>query len=140
MSFLLDTNIISEWVRPRPDPGVVAWMSEIDEDRAFLSVVTLAELRHGIDRMPSGRRCDQLNAWLSEELPSRFDGRVLAIDPVVANAWGRVVAHRNAHGRPIGVMDAFIAASALVHGLTLVTRNTTDFDATVDAIINPWTD
>lgn len=138
MSFLLDTNVVSEWVKPRPDPGVVAWLAEVDEDRVFLSVVTLAELRHGIARMTDGSRRKRLDEWLRNELPLRFEGRVLSIDAVVADAWGEVVAAREAKGRPIDVMDAFIAAVARTHGLTLVTRNAEDFKAFVKAVINPW--
>ncbi|HEY3044289.1 MAG TPA: type II toxin-antitoxin system VapC family toxin [Vicinamibacterales bacterium] len=138
MSFLLDTNVVSEWVKPRPDPHVVAWLDEVDEDRVFLSVVTLAELRHGIDRLPAGRRRERLDEWLREELPDRFESRVLAIDPAVADAWGRIVAQRERSGRPIGTMDAFVAATAEVHGLTLVTRNASDLRPSVKSVFDPW--
>ena len=139
MSFLLDTNVVSEWVKARPNAGVVAWFAEVDEDRVFLSVVTLAELRHGIARMADGRRRRQLDTWLREALPLRFEGRLLAIDPPVADRWGEVVAEREAAGRPIGAMDAFIAATAHVHRLALVTRNEADFGPTLGEIVNPWT-
>jgi predicted nucleic acid-binding protein len=139
MSFLLDTNVVSEWVKPSPNPGVVAWMAEIDEDQVFLSVVSLTELRYGVERMPSGKRQKRLNAWLQEELPLRFEGRILTIDRAVADACGKLVARSEAVGRPIKAMDAFIAATAEVHQLTLVTRNVSDFQATVSAILNPWT-
>jgi predicted nucleic acid-binding protein len=139
VTFLLDTNVVSEWVKPRPNPGVVAWLAEVDEDRVFLSVVTLAELRHGIERLVNGHRRRRLDVWLREEISLRFEGRVLAVDQAVADRWGEVVAHREAAGRPIGVMDAFIAATAGVHGLKLVTRNEPDFRLTVKEIVNPWT-
>ena len=139
MTFLLDTNAVSEWVKPHPDPGIIAWLDEVDEDRVFLSVVTIAELRHGIDRLPRGRRRNRLEYWLGEDLPLRFDGRILPIDPPVAEAWGRTMAQQEARGRPIGTMDAFIAATATVHALALVTRNTSDFEAVLPAIVNPWT-
>lgn len=138
MSFLLDTNIVSEWVKPRPDQGVVAWLANVDEDRVFISVVTLAELRHGVERMGDGDRRRRIDEWLRLELPARFEGRVLFIDDAVADAWGRVVAHREALGRRIGPMDAFIAATAKVHELTVVTRNTSDFKLSVKAVVNPW--
>jgi predicted nucleic acid-binding protein len=138
LSYLLDTNVISEWVRPRPDAGVITWLAEVDEDRVYLSVVTLAELRHGIERMDDGSRKRRLDSWLSDELPLRFESRVLPIDEDVADAWGRIVAARATMGRPIGAMDAFIAATAKAHGLTLVTRNTADFDASLETIVNPW--
>ena len=123
MSFLLDTNVVSEWVKPRPDPGVIAWLAQADEDRTFLSVITLAELRHGIERMAEGSRRRRIDSWLRDELPLRFEDRVLAIDDAVADAWGKVMAQREAGGRRIAPMDAFLAATAQVHGLTVVTRN-----------------
>lgn len=138
MSFLVDTNVVSEWVRPRPDAGVVGWLAEADEDRVFISIVTLAELRYGIDRMATGQRRRRLDAWLSNELPLRFEGRVLPVDAAIADAWGRLTALREASGRPLAAMDAFIAATVEVHGLTLVTRNVSDFDRTVRAVVNPW--
>ena len=139
MSFLLDTNVVSEWVKPRPDPHVVAWLADVDEDRVFMSVVTIGELRHGIERLPAGRRRAQLDQWLREELPQRFEGRVLSIDAAVANAWGAIVAQHERAGRPIGTMDALVAATAEVHDLTLVTRNASDFKSSVKTIYNPWT-
>jgi toxin FitB len=138
VSFLLDTNVVSEWAKHRPDPGVIAWLADADEDRVFLSVVTLAELRHGIERLPAGGRRRRLDAWLRDELPLRFEGRLLSINQAVADRWGEVVARREAAGRPIGVMDAFIAATANVHALSLVTRNASDFESAVSEIINPW--
>lgn len=139
MTFLLDTNVVSEWVRARPDPGVVAWLDGVDEDRVFLSVATLAELRSGIARIPPGSRRARLEEWLAEELPTRFEGRILAIDREVALIWGDVVAEREQAGRPIGAMDAFIAATARLRALTLVTRNIRDFEGSVSAVLNPWT-
>ncbi len=138
MSFLLDTNVVSEWVKKRPDAGVITWLAEVDEDRVFLSVVTLAELRHGIDRLADGNRRRRLDTWLRDELPLRFEDRLLSVDRTVADRWGEVVSRREAAGRPIGVMDAFIAATANVHGLKLVTRNEADFRTAVKEIVNPW--
>ena len=138
MSFLLDTNVVSEWVKAHPDPGVISWLAEVDEDRVFLSVVTLAELRHGIERMRTGSRRRRLDEWLRDELPLRFEGRLLSVDDAVADAWGRVVAQREVSGRSISVMDAFIAATANVHALKLVTRNESDFEIAVKEIVNPW--
>jgi predicted nucleic acid-binding protein len=140
MSYLLDTNVVSEWVKPRPHAGVVAWFAEADEDRVFLSVMTLAELRFGIERLAAGKRRTRLDAWLREELPLRFEGRLLPIDRATADAWGKIVARGEALGRRMNVADAFIAATAQVHGLTLVTRNVTDFDTALEAIVNPWAD
>jgi hypothetical protein len=140
VSFLLDTNVVSEWVKPRPEPGVVAWLAEVDEDRVFLSVITLGELRHGIERLAAGRRRSRLDAWLRDELPLRFEGRVLPIDASVADAWGTIVARRDRAGHPIGSLDALIAATAEVHALTLVTRNASDFRSSVKVVFDPWTE
>ena len=138
MSYLLDTNIMSEWVTPRPEPKVVNWLADIDEDRVFLSVVTLAALRHGVERLPSSRRRTRLDEWLRHDLPARFEGRVLTMDERIAAAWGVIVARREAKGRPIGVMDAWIAAAAETHELTLVTRNAADFRDAVSEVLDPW--
>ncbi|MHB1773992.1 MAG: PIN domain-containing protein [Acidimicrobiales bacterium] len=138
MSFLLDTNVVSEWTKPRPNPGVVEWLGQVDEDEVFLSVVTFAELRHGIERLPISTRRRQLDEWLRNELPVRFEARIIGVDGAIADEWGRLVARREGRGRPIQAMDALIAATAQVHGLTLVTRNTVDFHPSVKSILNPW--
>jgi hypothetical protein len=138
VNFLLDTNVVSEWTKPRPDAGVVTWLARADEDRVFISVITLAELRHGIERLPPGARYDRLDVWLVEQVPARFEARVLPIDAATANVWGRVMARGQAGGRPVGAMDAFIAATAEQHDLTLVTRNVADFDALGIRLVNPW--
>ena len=139
MSFLLDTNVVSEWTKTRPNTGVITWLEEVDEDRVFVSVITLAELRYGLERMSAGKRKVRLEEWLRDELPLRFEGRVLPIDRAIADAWGQVVASREHKGHPMSVMDAFIAATAEVHELTLVTRNTSDFELSVRSVVNPWT-
>jgi predicted nucleic acid-binding protein len=138
VSFLLDTNVVSELVRPRPDPGLVEWLAEHDEDQVFLSVVTLAELQYGITRLPVGRRRRSLQEWLRGELVQRFDGRILPIDNDIALTWGDVTAECAAVGRPIEAMDALIAATARVRALELVTRNTRDFEAAQISVHNPW--
>jgi hypothetical protein len=139
VSFLLDTNVVSEWTKPRPNAGVIEWLEQVDEDEVFLSVVTFAELRHGIERLPTGSRRRRLDEWLRQDLPLRFDARIVGVDGAIADEWGRLVARREARGRPIHAMDALIAATAQVHDLTLVTRNTADFQASVKALLNPWT-
>ncbi|MGC9990159.1 MAG: type II toxin-antitoxin system VapC family toxin [Terriglobales bacterium] len=138
VGFLLDTNAVSEWVKPRPNPGVIDWMEMADEDRIFISVISLAELRYGVERMAAARRRSQLERWLQDELPLRFESRVLPVDNTVAEAWGRTVSRAEAAGRPIGAMDAFLAATAETHQLTLVTRNVSDFPL-LKAVLNPWT-
>ena len=139
MSFLLDTNVVSEWTKPHPNPGVVEWLETVNEDDVFLSVITFAELRHGIERLAGGARRRKLDHWLKSELPARFEGRIAIIDGAVADEWGRLVAQRESSSKSIHAMDALIAATARVHALTLVTRNVSDFSASLKELVNPWT-
>ena len=126
--WLIDTSLVSEWVKPRPDTAVVSWLDEADEDRIFLSVVSLAEIRFGIERLAPGRRRTRLDQWLLEELPERFEGRIVLVDEQVADACGRLLARARQAGRGLGAMDALIAATCLVCELVLATRNIGDFD------------
>jgi len=139
MKFLLDTNVISEPMKPRPNAGVLAWLAEADEDGVFLSVVTITELRYGIERLATGRRRERLDGWLRKDLTSRFGDRILPVDFEIADACGRLVARSESMGRPIEPRDGFIAATAEVYGLTLVTRNASDFEAALKTIVSPWT-
>jgi len=137
VSFLLDTNAISEWQKPRPDPGLTAWMDSADEEQLFLSVVTLAELRYGVERMATGGRRRRYEQWLEHELPLRFEGRVLSVSQGIADSWGRIVALCTSTGTPISAIDGLLAATAQVHGLTLVTRNVRHFTG-LRTVLNPW--
>lgn len=139
MSFLLDTNLVSEWHKPRPDPGAAAWLGNNDEDRMFLCVVTLTELRYGASRLSRSRRRDLLDQWINVDLRNRFGNRIIPIDEEIALISGEILAEREAAGRPMEILDAFIAATARCIGLSLVTRNAGDFAGTVPDIINPWT-
>jgi predicted nucleic acid-binding protein len=140
VKFLLDTNVVSEWTRPQPNPQVMSWLHETDEDRIYLSVVTLAELRHGIERLVGGRRRSRLETWLEDELTERFSGRIVNIDSAIADTWGTLVATREKAGRPIGAMDAMLAATAISQGQTLVTRSGSDFALLSLTIFDPWTE
>jgi toxin FitB len=140
VNFLLDTNVISEWTKPRPNGGVVQWLSDAEEDRLFLSVVTIAELRHGVERLPAGARRARLGIWVSEAVPARFEGRVLPIEIEIATAWGRMMARARLRGRVLSIMDGFMAATAQRHDMTLVTRNVADFEALDVRLLSPWTD
>jgi len=139
VNFLLDTNVVSEPLKAKPNRGVLSWLAEVNEDAVFLSVVTITELRYGVERMASGKRRQALEHWLEKDLNSRFDGRLLRVNRAVADVCGRLVARSESIGRPMEVRDGFIAATAEVHGLTLVTRNTSDFQAAVRNIMMPWT-
>ncbi len=139
MNYLLDTNVISEPTKARPNDGVLNWLATVNEDSVFMSVVTVTELRYGIERLPAGKRRSRLDTWLRQELIPRFEGRVLPVDLEIADACGRLVARNESLGRQLEPRDAFLAATAEVHGLALVTRNISDFEAIVGNIVTPWT-
>ena len=130
MKFLLDTCVISELTRKLPTRHVVEWIGSQDELQLFLSVITLGEIERGIDKLSQGRKKETLRQWLAGDLPRRFAGRVLPIDAETALRWGEISAEAEGKGRPVPVLDGLMAATALVHGLTLVTRNTADVAGT----------
>jgi toxin FitB len=138
MKVLLDTNVLSEVRRPAPEPKVLVWLDTIDEDRTFISVASIAELRRGIALMDDGRRREALAAWLAVDLPGRFSGRILPIDPAIAERWGDLMAQSRRSGFALSVMDGFFAATALAHELVLATRNTKDFAPLGVPLFNPW--
>jgi predicted nucleic acid-binding protein len=116
----------------------MTWLAGVNEDTVFLSVVTITELRYGIERLAAGKRRRNLENWLRDDLAKRFKRRILPIDFDIADMAGRLVARGEFVGRPMESRDAFIAATAEVHGLTLVTRNVADFEAIVKGILTPW--
>ena len=135
MSYLVDTNALSELRRKQPAPQVVAWFADRPRQTMYLSVLTLGEIRKGIERLGDGPRQQHLLDWLEVELPNYFLGRVLAVDAHTADRWGRLLGNA---GRPLPAVDSLIAATALQHDLTLVTRNTADFAGLGVRLINPW--
>ena len=134
MSYLVDTNVLSELRRKQPQPEVVAWFTQRPRQTLYLSVLTLGEIRKGIERLDAARQQPLLD-WLEVELPNYFLGRLLAVDAHTADRWGRLLASA---GRPLPAVDSLLAATALQHDLTLVTRNTADFAGTGVRLINPW--
>jgi toxin FitB len=139
-AFLLDTNVISELIKPKPEPKVTAWIDDTDEELLFLSVLTLGEIRKGVVLLPRSARRTSLEAWLSKELPLRFSNRILGVDREVADRWGHLSGLTSARGVHLGVIDGLLAATAMQHDLTLVTRDTRDVAATGVTLFNPWTD
>ena len=135
MSYLLDTNIVSETVRRNPNRAVVAWLDPLPAEALFVSVLTLGEIRKGIEALTDKRRREKLRLWLEHELPAWFEGRVLPVDLAVADRWGRLLAEV---GRPVPSIDSLLAATALHHELRLVTRNAGDFDYPGLQVINPF--
>jgi predicted nucleic acid-binding protein len=139
-AFLLDTNVISELIKPRANPKVTTWIDATDEELLYLSVLTLGEIRKGVVLLPRSARRTTLEAWLSNDLPLRFSGRIVNIDQEVADRWGHLYGLASAKGANVAVIDGLLAASAIQHNLTLVTRNTKDVAATGVSLFNPWTD
>lgn len=138
MRLLLDTNVLSEVTKPRPDEGVLKWLHGLDEDRTFISIVSIAEIRRGVALMDAGRKRDALDEWLTHDLPQRFETRVIPVEAPVALAWGDLMALAKRSGRGLASMDGLIAATAVAHQLTLATRNTKDFAGFGIEIIDPW--
>jgi predicted nucleic acid-binding protein len=136
--FLLDTNCISELIRPKPEPRVVDWMRAVDESLLYLSVLTLGEIRTGAAILPQSKRRTHLESWLELDVRVRFSGRILAIDDVVADRWGWLTAEAERKGRPLAAVDGLLAATALEYNLTVVSRNAGDFASTLVPILNPW--
>jgi hypothetical protein len=135
MSYLLDTNVISETVRRQRNKLVVGWLEQIPAEALFVSVLTLGEIRKGIERLADRRRREKLRLWLEHDVPAWFEGRVLPVDLAVAGRWGRLLADV---GRSVPTIDSLLAATALHHELRLVTGNTGDFDYPGLEVINPW--
>lgn len=138
MTYLLDTNVVSEFVSPRPDVNVVRWLHDLHEDDAFISVITIAELRRGIELLEPGSRKSALSLWFSDDLPRRFEKRIIDVTASIANAWGEIMGEARKAGIALSVMDGFLAATAQAHSLVLVTRNTKDFQSLRVEIKNPW--
>jgi toxin FitB len=136
--FLLDTNCISELVRTNPEPRVLEWIGAADESLLYLSVLTLGEIRKGIALLPASKRRTTLELWLDKELQARFERRILAVDKTIADHWGVLAATAKRSGKALAVVDGLLAATALHHDLTIVSRNVTDFEGTQVPMINPW--
>jgi toxin FitB len=137
--FLIDTNVLSEYNRPgTPDAGVRRWLETTDRLSQHVSVITLAEIKKGIELLAEGKRRSQLEQWLREDLEAWFSGRVIPVDRKVGDQWATLLANGFRAGRPVPTVDSLIAASALAHGLTVVTRNVRDFQSLGVTILNPW--
>lgn len=140
MRYLLDTCVISELTKPRPYAALVKWVKSQDELLLFLSVITFGELEKGIEKLADGKKKQSLRQWVDHDLRKRFEGRLLTLDYEIACRWGQLAAKAEADGRPMPVVDGWLAATASIHGLTLVTRNTDDVAGSGVPVLNPWTD
>jgi predicted nucleic acid-binding protein len=136
--YLLDTCVISELISKQPDEQLIEWIDGIEDQLMCLSVITLGEIKRGIEKLPGSGRKNTLDKWLKEDLLIRFDDRILAIDLPVMLVWGTLVAHIERQGKPLPAINSMIAAIALYHDLQVVTRNEQDFAGMGVAIVNPW--
>lgn len=135
MSYLIDTNVISELARTKPSARVRRWFEETPDDALHVSVLTLGEIRSGVERLPPGARREKLRVWLESTLPEWFEQRILPVDLGVAERWGRLLAEA---GRSLPAVDSLLGATALHHGLRIVTRDTADFAYPGLEAIDPW--
>jgi len=138
MRYLLDTNVISELVKRDPHPKVLKWIDERNENDLFLSVITFGELQKGICKLYDKSRAERLQEWVHQDLTNRFQGRVLSLDLEVLSTWGKIQGISEQTGTPLPVMDSLIAATAIVHELTVVTRNVKDMKRCQASVYNPW--
>lgn len=135
MSYLIDTCALSELVSARPDENVISWFESTAQEGLYLSVLSLGEIRKGVEKMPQGRRRNQILSWLEHDLPLWFEDRMMPIDKHVADEWGHLLSRLE---RTFPAIDSLIAATAQFHRLTIVTRNTKDFNLAGIDILNPW--
>jgi predicted nucleic acid-binding protein len=138
MTFLLDTCVISELVAKQPSLHVVQWVDSIDEDKLFLSAITIGEIKRGIEKLADSSRKSALAEWLEGDLLIRFTDRILPIDARVMLVWGQLTADLEKQGRRMPAIDSLIAATCLQARLDLVTRNESDFAHSGVTVVNPW--
>lgn len=136
--FLLDTNIPSELIRTRPEPRLENWVYAQDEQALYLSVVSIGELRRGFVLLSAIKRRAALEQWFENDLVPRFRGRILPVTYAIADRWGRLDGECQLRGAPLNTADGLIAATALEHDLTVVTRNVKDFAGLGVTLFNPW--
>jgi len=138
LKYLIDTCILSELIKKQPKQSVVTWIQDQDEPALFLSVLTFGELEKGIAKLGDCRRQQQLRDWVDHDLKRRFGGRILPVDYETACRWGDICGVTEQAGTPMPVIDSILAATALMHGLTLVTRNTSDVTPSNVPVLDPW--
>ena len=138
LRYLLDTCVLSEFVKPKSEPKVVAWLNAVEAERTYLSAVTIGEIQFGISQLSTSNRRTELEIWLGAALTDQFAGRVLPLDADTFMTWGQLAARQRRDGQPMAVMDSLIAATALHHQMVLVTRNVADFMSSGLSLLNPW--
>lgn len=139
MNYILDTNVISELIAREPTRNVIDWLDSIDSESVFLSVITIGELKKGIEKLSASKPKETLNSWLEEDLLVRFRDRILPVDIPVLLTWGGLVADFERAGNPLPAIDSLLAATAAQTGFTLATRNAGYFGPAGITVFNPWT-
>ncbi|HEX8455672.1 MAG TPA: type II toxin-antitoxin system VapC family toxin [Longimicrobium sp.] len=137
MRYLLDTNVVSDSTKPRPDPRVTRWMGARPQEHFALSTITLGEIQKGASKLEPGAKRTYLIQWL-EEIPTEYRDRVIPVDVPIARAWGRIADEGRRAGRELSVPDGILVATAVIHDMVLVTRNERHFRDRGIQILNPW--
>ena len=138
MNYLLDTCLISELAKSKPDEKVVDWVLGENETGFYISVLTFGELHKGIEKLPKSKKKEELRSWIEDELKNRFQNRIIGIDMRVSILWGKIQCITEKKGKPMPAIDSLIAATALAHDLTVVTRNVSDMEQSGVRLLNPW--
>ncbi len=138
MNYLLDTNVVSELVKPSPNAQVWQWVNAVADQQLFIAAITVGEIARGIEQLPASTRKERYTRWFEVEILSRYADRILVLDTVVMLRWGALMAALTARGRVLPAFDSLLAATALAHDMRLVTRNTQHFAETGVQLVNPW--
>lgn len=138
MKYLLDTCVLSELIKKKPDSNVVMWISGLNEKDLFISVLTIGEIYKGVEKLSSGDKKSKLHKWVTHDLQERFQNRILSFDLEAASLWGQRQAQSELKGKPMPAIDGQIAATGLFNNLTVVTRNVSDMEISGVLLFNPW--
>ena len=138
MKYLLDTCVLSELIKPKPNKKVIEWLADCEEESLFISVLTIGEIQKGISKLKDSKRHQKIQHWLDKDLIERFSGRILEINQEVALSWGIIEAKAQSKGKPIPTIDSLLAATAITYNLTFVTRNIDDVKVSGANLLNPW--
>ena len=138
MNYILDTNVVSELVAQEPNHHVIQWIDSIDPESIFLSVISIGEIKKGIEKLPDSKRKERFLSWLEQDLLVRFRDHIIPLDSSALLTWGQLAADLEKKGKPMPAIDSLLAATALETGYTLATRNTVDFESAGIRLLNPW--
>jgi toxin FitB len=138
MKYLLDTNVISELISKQPNQVVIDWIDQLDPSSVYISVITIGEIRKGIEKLPVSKRREQVTVWLENDLLTRFHGKIAEVTTEVMLTWGALIGRLENEGKPMPAIDSLLAAIALQGNYVLVTRNDEDFKNTGVTVMNPW--